>query len=141
MRVRRVVPASKRPLWYPVAYRPRSEPVMSYTLSPTTERRIAPRFQPTLGTVCRLRDREQVGLVWNISRTGISMMMADPPPAGSVVQAVLTSEGSREGLPLVLHVVHVKEADTGDFLLGARFETPLEWEQMRPFLAPGTTEG
>jgi hypothetical protein len=114
---------------------------MSYTLSPATERRVAPRFRPTVGTVCRLRDGGRIGLVWNISRTGISMMMAEPPPAGSVVQAELTGEGRREGLPLTLHVVHVREADTGDYLLGARFETPLRWEQMRPFLAPDATEG
>jgi hypothetical protein len=114
---------------------------MSYTLTPATERRVAPRFRPTVGTVCRLRDGGQVGLVWNISRTGISMMMADPPPAGTVMAAELTGEGSREGLPLVLHVVHVKQADTGDYLLGARFETPLDWEQMRQFLAADAIEG
>ena len=32
--------------------------------------------------------------------------------------------------------MHVRPADTGDFLLGARFAAPLEAEQMRPFLAP-----
>lgn len=114
---------------------------MSYTLSPATERRIAPRFRPTVGTICRLRDGGQVALVWNISRTGISMMLGDPPPVGSVLQAELTTEGGRAGLPLVLHVVHVRQADTGDYLIGARFDSPLLWEQMRRYLAPGTEFG
>ena len=113
---------------------------MSYTLSPATERRIAPRFRPTVGTICRLRDSGQVALVWNISFTGISMMLSDPPPVGSVLQAELTSEGGRSGLPLVLHVVHVRQADTGDYLIGARFEVPLMPGQVRPFLAPGSNE-
>jgi hypothetical protein len=111
---------------------------VSYTLSPATERRIAPRFQPTVGTICRFRDRQQVALVWNISRTGISMMIADPPPAGTVVAVELTTEGGGRGLPVVLEVVHVRPADTGDYLLGGRFEQPLTPEQMQPFLAPGS---
>src|SRR3954447_23479051 len=114
---------------------------VSYTLSPATERRIAPRFRPTVGTICRLRDSGQVALVWNISFTGISMMVGEPPPVGSVIRAELTSEGGRTGLPLVLHVVHVRQADTGDYLVGARFDVPLMPGQVQPFLAPGSTEG
>jgi hypothetical protein len=110
---------------------------MSYTISPAAERRIAPRFRPTVGTICRLRERKQVALVWNISSTGISMMIADPPPTGTVLAAELATEGGSV-LPLTLHVVHVKQADTGDYLLGGRFEVPLTEPEMRRFLAPGT---
>ena len=110
---------------------------MSYTIAPASERRIAPRFRPTVGTICRIRDRNQVALVWNISSTGISMMIADPPPAGTVLAAELTTEGGSV-LPLTLHVVHVKKADTGDYLVGGRFEVPLTEADMRRFLAPGT---
>ncbi len=110
---------------------------MSYTTSPAIERRVAPRFRPTVGTICRLRERNQVALVWNISSTGISMMIADPPPAGTVLQAELTTEGGSV-LPLVLHVVHVKRADTGDYLIGGRFAVPLTEPEIRRFLAPGT---
>lgn len=110
---------------------------MSYTLSPATERRIAPRFRPTVGTLCHLRDRAGIGLVWNISVSGVSMLLADPPAAGEVVAAELVSDGDRARLPVVLHVVHVRPSDTGDFLIGARFDPPLTEEQMRPFLVAG----
>lgn len=109
---------------------------MSYTLSPDAERRAAPRFRPTLGTICRFRDRGLIGLVWNVSATGVSMMLADPPATGETLTAELTTEGGRAGLAVLLHVVHVKQADTGDYLVGARFDVPLSDAQMRPFLAP-----
>ena len=105
---------------------------------PPADRRVAPRFQPALGTVCRFRTpARRVGLVCNISESGISMLVADPPPAGVAVEAELTAEEHDEGLPVVLHVVHVRPADTGDYLLGAKFAAPLLAEQMKPFLAAG----
>jgi hypothetical protein len=110
---------------------------MSADPSPSgVDRRLAPRFQPAFGTVCRFdRDHPRVGLVWNLSRTGISMLLADPPAAGTRVAGELTAEGSAIGLPVTLHVVHVRPVDTGDYLLGAKFDQPLEPEEMRPFLA------
>jgi hypothetical protein len=110
---------------------------MSAETSPSgIDRRVAPRFQPAFGTVCRFdRDHPRVGLVWNLSRTGVSMLLADPPEAGTKVVGELTAEGSAIGLPVTLHVVHVRPVDTGDYLLGARFVDPLDPEQMRPFLA------
>jgi hypothetical protein len=110
---------------------------MSYTLSPAAERRVAPRFQPTVGTLCRLRDRDGVALVWNISATGVSMLLADPPAAGEVVAGELVADGDRARLPVLMHVVHVRPSDTGDYLIGARFDTPLTDDQMRPFLTVG----
>lgn len=100
------------------------------------DRRLAPRFQPAFGTVCRFdRDHPQVGLVWNLSRTGVSMLLADPPAAGTRVVGELTAEGGGAALPVTLHVVHVRPVDTGDYLLGAKFDRPLDPEEMRPFLA------
>lgn len=102
------------------------------------DRRIAQRFVPAFGTVCRLRrDQPRVGLVWNISRTGVSMLLADPPAAGTAVDAELTTEAGGHGLPVVLHVVHVRPSATGDYLLGARFDAPLDDTQLRPFVTPG----
>lgn len=110
---------------------------MSADPPPTgAERRAAPRFQPAFGTVCRFDPAHpRLGLVWNLSRTGVSMLLADPPAAGSRVTAELAAEGSAIGLLVTLHVVHVRPVDTGDYLLGARFDQPLDPEEMRPFLA------
>lgn len=100
------------------------------------DRRLAPRFQPAFGTVCRFdHEHPRVGLVWNLSRTGVSMLLADPPAAGTKAVGELTAEVGGAALPVTLHVVHVRPVDTGDYLLGAKFEQPLEPEQMRPFLA------
>ena len=111
------------------------------TLAPPDDRRVAPRFQPAFGTVCRFRPnddetRPAVGLVWNISQTGISMLMADPPKRGTVIPGELGSESGGPGLPITLRVMHVRALPTGDFFLGAQFGRPLANDEMRPFLAP-----
>src|SRR6266480_4942334 len=94
------------------------------------ERRIAPRFQPAFGTICRLHPRGEtnntvVGLVWNISETGVSMLIADPPARGTEMDAELTTESGAEALRLLLRVVHVREMPVGDFFVGAQFGRPL----------------
>jgi hypothetical protein len=63
------------------------------------------------------------------------MLLADPPAAGSRVAGELTTEVGGAALPVTLHVVHVRPVDTGDYLLGARFDRPLDPEEMQPFLA------
>jgi hypothetical protein len=104
---------------------------------PATDRRAAPRSQPALGTVCRLGPAwPRVGLVWNISRTGVSALFGDPPPAGAEVGAVLAADGGEAGLVVTLRVVHVREVATGDYLLGARFVRPLRDDEMAPFVSP-----
>jgi hypothetical protein len=104
------------------------------------ERRIAPRFQPAFGTIYRYKKAEEerpaVGLVWNISRTGVSMLLADPPERGGIVPGELTTESGGPGLAIALRVVHVRPLSTGDFLLGAQFSRPLEPEEMKQFLTP-----
>ena len=120
----------------------RSRTVTTTAAPPVADRRAAPRFQPTLGTVCRLGPAwPRVGLVWNISRTGVSMLFGDPPPAGAELTAVLATDGGDGGLPVILRVVHVREAATGDYLLGARFDRPLADAELAPFLAPPTPAG
>ena len=111
------------------------------TQTNTAERRIAPRFQPAFGTICRLRplgrpEPAVVGLVWNISETGVSMLIADPPARGSEFDAELTTEGGAEGLRLTIRVVHVREMPVGDFFAGAQFGRPLTPDELRRFLLP-----
>ncbi len=107
--------------------------------APAVNRRTAPRRQATLGTICRLTDgpatAARLGLVWNISASGVSMLIDDPPQAGTVLPAVLATVDERGTLPVTLRVVHVMPIRTGDYFLGAQFEQPLEPAQMRPFLA------
>ena len=56
------------------------------TQSTTTERRVAARLQPAFRTICRLNrldaGHSTIGLVWDLSETGVSMLMADPPKPG-----------------------------------------------------------
>lgn len=116
--------------------------MISTAAPPATDRRAAPRFQPALGTVCRLGPGwPRVGLVWNLSRTGLSALFGDPPPAGAEIDAVLAADGGEAGLPVVLRVVHVREVATGDYLLGARFGRALEPTELAPFLAPPPPAG
>ena len=104
---------------------------------PVTDRRGATRFRPALGTVCRLGPAwPRVGLVWDLSETGLSALFGDPPPAGAELAAVLDAGDGAGGLPVTLRVVHVREAATGDYVLGARFARPLAAAELRPFLAP-----
>ncbi len=109
------------------------------TTAPPAERRIAPRFQPAFGTVCRfiLRDDGErvVGLVWNISETGVSMLLAEPPVRGAELDGELGPENGGAGLRMTFRVVHVRELPTGDFFLGAQFGRPLTSAELRPFLA------
>ena len=78
-----------------------------------------------------------VGLVWNISASGVSMLLADPPGPGEELTGELTAGAAVEGLPVAVRVVHVRPVPTGDYFLGARFARPLSPEELRPFLAPG----
>jgi hypothetical protein len=109
---------------------------------PTTgaDRRVAPRFQPAFGTIYRFKkdgsEHLAVGLVWNISQTGISMLLPEPPERGGIVPGELTTETGGPGLAISLRVVHVRTLSTGDFLLGAQFSRPLDDEEMKPFLTP-----
>jgi hypothetical protein len=107
----------------------------------TTERRIAPRLQPALGTVCRFNPPTDehspvVGLVWNISETGVSMLMAEMPERGETLSGELTLEAGGVGLPIALRIVHVRSVPTGDYFIGAQFVTPLEPSLLQRFLAP-----
>ena len=104
----------------------------------TTDRRAAPRFRPAHGTVCRfghLPDA-RLGLVWDISTSGVSMLMTDPPAPGTFLAGELTGEDVAVGLPVLLRAVHVRPASTGDFILGAQFVRPLTELELTPFLTP-----
>jgi hypothetical protein len=120
-------------------------PTSSPTPSPAeVDRRVAPRFQPAFGTIYRLEGAGsqdvQVGLVWNLSQTGVSMLLPEPPQKGGVVTGELTNESGGPAISIAVRVVHVRELSTGDFLLGAQFARPLASEEVQSFLTPPPRE-
>jgi hypothetical protein len=102
------------------------------------ERRTATRRQPALGTICQLAtasgERLGVGLVWNISTGGVSMLLNDPLERGATLQAELRTVDNAVVLPLTLRVAHVLRLQTGDYVIGGQFGRPLAAEEMQPFL-------
>lgn len=109
---------------------------MSVAAPPSAERRIAPRRQPAMGTLFRL-DTDgppEIGLIWNISRTGVSMLRNEPPPGGSHISGLLETMTDAHALRVGLTVIHVKKLDTGDYFVGAHFDEPLTDEQLKPFV-------
>ena len=98
------------------------------------ERRRATRFQPAFGTVCRFRESKGEGLVWDVSSTGIGMLLADPPSAGTILAVELVT--SQTVLPISVRVVHVRLVSTGDYFLGAQFVRPLTPQEVHPFVTP-----
>jgi hypothetical protein len=111
---------------------------MTTVAAPTADRRIASRRQPAMGTVCRFDPALDVGhaggLVWNISATGVSMLVTDPPAVGAVLAGQLEAEAGH-ALPVLFRVVHVKELESGDYFLGAQFARPLTAAELKPFVA------
>jgi hypothetical protein len=103
------------------------------------------RRQPALGTVCRFAfgagGKSHLGLVWNLSTSGVSMLLDEAPQSGVVLQAELTTVDDRAALPVTLRVVHIKPIRTGDYVLGAQFQKPLLSEELKPFLAEPYVQG
>ena len=103
----------------------------------TDERRRAPRRQPTQGTTCHLvipGGEPRTALVWNISTSGISMLLAEKIEAGKEIRGELCPARGDGSTPITLRITHVSRIRTGDYFLGAQFQKPLSQEQMNPFL-------
>lgn len=102
-------------------------------VSPSPEnRRTHPRRQPTADTVCRLESGPNLGLVWNISAGGVSMLLREELERGTTVHGRLESAGT--ALPVTLRVAHVARLRTGDYLVGGQFDRPLTASEMQPFV-------
>jgi hypothetical protein len=101
------------------------------------ERRVAPRRQPAMGTVFRL-DTDgppEIGLIWNISLTGVSMLRNEPPAAGARLTGLLETMSDAHAIRIGMTVVHVKQLDTGDYFLGCHFDRKLTEDEIKPFVA------
>ncbi len=114
-------------------------PISTVALARTDERRIAPRRQPAMGTVCRLDSPNggptPLALVWNISRTGISMLLNTPQPASTALTGYLETVVGEAMQRVAMKVVHLRLLGTSDYFIGAHFDHPLTAEQMKPFVA------
>jgi len=102
---------------------------------PAAERRRAPRRQPALGTVYSMTDKgdTQVGLVWNISTSGVSLLFPEALAKGVTLRGTLQTSGSTK-FAIAMRVAHVSKLMTGDFVLGCQFERPLTAEEMAAFV-------
>jgi hypothetical protein len=107
-----------------------------------TDRRGTARRQPTLGTVCRLEARPGtdggVGLVWNISTGGVSMLFNGGMERGSTISGVLATSADGFSLPVTVKVTHVAPLQTGDYLIGGQFDRPIAAESIQHFLPPSS---
>jgi len=109
---------------------------MTATAPPSAERRIATRRQPAMGTLFRL-DTDgppEIGLIWNISRSGVSMLRNEPPAAGARITGLLETMTDAHALRVGMTVIHVKKLDTGDYFVGGHFDQPLTDDQLKPFV-------
>jgi len=97
-------------------------------------RRATARRQPAADTVCRLDPAAGVGLVWNISAGGISMLLRERLDRGATVRGALETANAN-ALPVSLRVAHVAQLRTGDYMVGAEFDRALTADEMRPFLS------
>ncbi len=103
--------------------------------STPAERRRAPRRQPAVGTVCRLENGGGVGLVWNISAGGVSMLLHEQPKPGTTLKGELMTTDQTHTVPISMRITHVARLRTGDYIIGGPFGRPLAPEEMRPFVA------
>lgn len=101
------------------------------------DRRRAVRRQPAVGTFFRFdepNDTDRMGLVWNISETGISMLLPESFERGVKLNGRLVSNDRSQSLPVTFQVVHVRRIESGDHFVGGQFEKRLTPDEMKPFL-------
>jgi hypothetical protein len=102
------------------------------------ERRRAARRRPTHDTVSRLTEPDGTevgcGLVWNLSTTGISMLLSLRLEPGTVVGAELRN-AQGDTVRTEVTVIHLSPLRTGDFVLGGQFSQSLTEGELRLFVA------
>jgi hypothetical protein len=110
---------------------------MPATANPV-DRRSSHRRQPAVGTICRLvfgdDERSGLGLVWNISNGGVSLLTTEPIEPGSAVQGQLETLNGQCILQIHFHVAHLTKLQTGDYCVGGRFDHAIDDAIIKPFL-------
>jgi hypothetical protein len=105
------------------------------------DRRRADRYRPAFATVCRFGRAGGVGLVCDLSRTGVRMLLAAVPEVGAVVGGELAPEDGGPAVPVDVRVVRVVPSGTGDYVLGGEFQSPLGEDELRAFVTPPVRTG
>src|SRR5262245_9509717 len=112
---------------------------MSAPTPPTSpDRRRAARRRPARNTIGRLSGiadgRELArGLVWDVSTTGVCLLLTDRVEPGTLARAELTNGGGA-AVCRVLRVVRLSRLGTGEYALGAQFVRPLGEEELGAFV-------
>lgn len=114
---------------------------MSTAAPPVEERRISTRLRPAAGTVCRIDPiddsaKPAVGLVWNISLSGVSMLLGTLPKLGEILTGELALESGEAKLQVIFRAIRVGPVPTGDYMLGAQFLRELTDEELGMFVGP-----
>ena len=107
------------------------------TAPPSGDRRRARRRQPTVGTICQLLATSEAnyeGLVWNISTTGVSMLIHQRLEPGTTIPIELSTADLSSILQVTLRVAHVTRLRTGDYFLGGQFLRTVTPQEFEPFL-------
>lgn len=105
--------------------------------APSSERRRASRRQPTQGTTCQLASAGRklgLGLVWNISTSGVSMLLGQALEPGTKVEGELMAADGHTSLGMSLRVAHMYKLRTGDYFLGGQFQRQLTAQELKPFV-------
>jgi PilZ domain-containing protein len=112
---------------------------MTATTPIATERRRSHRRQPAQGTVCKLNSAAGealgLGLVWNISQSGVSMLLGKAIDPGTELKGELVAADGHTSLGLGLKVAHLSKLETGDYFMGCQFDRQLSEQEIRPFVA------
>ncbi len=108
------------------------------TAAPPSDRRRALRRQPAQGTICKLLsdtgESPALGLVWNISLSGVSMLLGSPLKPGTQIKGELQAADGLVSLGMAIKVAHLSKLATGDYFVGAQFEQPITEQQLQQFV-------
>lgn len=97
------------------------------------DRRSSVRFQPSSSTACYTESGGE-GVLWDISATGLSMLVDTSPLLGVTLTVEVTS--AWRVLTVRAQVAHVMQVAAGDYFVGMEFASPLPPEEIEPFVTP-----
>lgn len=98
-----------------------------------SDRRASVRYVPTSSTSCYTESGGE-GVLWDISTTGLSMLVDTPPLLGITLTVEVTSLW--RVLTVRAQVAHVKQVVAGDYFVGMEFASPLALDEFEAFVTP-----
>lgn len=103
-----------------------------------SDRRQAKRFIPRQVSPCTLELPGENGptaaWVHNLSALGVALLTDREYAADTVLQALLVNGPHTYSLRVAITVIRCFRVITGDFYVGARFDRPLDHDELLPFL-------